>query len=751
MASNFAFLRKEEALAPVAAAMADAEKALEESPSMCAVRAAKALEAGIRWVFIHDAYPAIPRRESVSRLVRESTFLDILPPMLVPLLRYVMQLANMTAYRGETISRAGAVVALRVLHAYACWMDAAWAETPNSAAFREDLLPRTGRRRVSKEELLTAYRSAEDRVSLPTARRREQATVKMLTERRKSRKNGKGFRFDERLFKRVRERQLLVDGAQAGWVLGNGCFIDYEVSEIPGTQETVTVDSIFFGEDERPLAITELKESGQNLQAGMEKAEAQALLLEKKYVQKPFLFVLRESGYWFSDYSSANAFRPVHGCFSREGLQRRMKLRYTRNPSAHPNIRDDIAGRPYQMTAVWNICEAIRLGERQILAAMPPGSGKTHVAASAVEALRHQNVIGAALFLTDSDELAIQAKRKFRAMLPDWSLVHLTNAPKREEGDAAVVFSTYAQILDAIDDRRTESGARLFDPSHFDIIIIDDSHTSIYKNYIDVLRFFDAIWLGFSSLPPDAAGQTEIYELDGQWKPVFHYTTVRSIADGWTVGWKVIDAAPPGIMDNDVRYAEISEEKRTLLSLEYSDTDVPAIRALESPTVDAWLLDERSIRNMLSNLMERGERTADGELGKTIIFAKNSLHARTISCVFQRMHPDYEVNFMMPLDLQSHGLTDAIDTFAVADASPRVAVSAGVLDTGIDIPEIVNLVFFTKVHSLAKFRQMLGRGERLCPNLYGRGKDKTHCLVMDYGKNFDFFQIDFQHEYAEPV
>lgn len=745
LASNFDFLLQEDVFVPVADAMMDAERALEESPSMCAVCAAKALETGIRWVFVHDAQLAIPRRESVHRLMYESTFLACLPSALSPLLRYIIQLANMTAHRGDAISKTSAVLSLRALHAYACWMAETWGEASESTPFQEDVLPPAGKHKNTRAELLTVYCRKVDRRSLATARRRAKVDCQAMAERRRSRKNGKGFRFDARLFRRVRERQLVVDAAQAGWTLGKGCYIDYDVFGISNETGVLTPDCVFFGEDERVLAIAELKASVQNLQAGMEKACVQARLLEEKYSQKPFLFVLRESGYWFSDAGEEQAFRPVHGCFSQKGLQRRMNLFYARNPSAHPNIRDDIAGRPYQMTAVRNICEAIRLGERQLIAAMPPGAGKTHVAASVVEALCRQNVIGTVLFLTDRNALAVQAYRKFRTLLPDWSMVHLTDEADLKEATATLVFSTYAQMQEAIDNRRTEEGGRLFDPSHFDLIIIDESHTSIYKNYIDTLRFFDAIWLGFSSLPADAVGQREIYEIYGQRKPVFHYTTAQSVADGWTVGWQMIDAAPAQVMDNRIHYPDISEEKRELLSMEYSDVQVRALREFASEEVDAWLLFDANIEQMLRSLMEQGERASDGELGKTIIFAKNILHARAIACMFQRMYPAYEPDFLMTLDVYSHGIVDAIDAFASTDASPRIAVSVDVLDTGIDIPEIVNLVFYTKVHSLAKFRQMLGRGERLCPDFYGRGKDKTHCRVIDYGKNFDFFRMDFQH------
>lgn len=743
MASNFDFLLSEKIFASFAGLAVEAEEGLRRSPSVSAVLTSRALERAIRWVFIHDVEIALPYRESMPRLMHESTFLEILPRDYVPLIRYIVQLANLTAHREVPISQEGAALSLESLHYFLRWLSAAYGDGEKIAPFDASILPmQYGHINIDtlQEELLDIYqRPIDPGRSLFRGRRMVREEAKALTKKRKWRGKGAYVPLPSAFLDKVRWHYTLVDGAQAGWMLGQDVLPDFEIPDGRGGDK---VDFVLFGSNGAPAAIVERKVSLRDLYAGVRRAKEWADRLEKHYGQRPYIFTVREGGFWVVDEARDDELRPTAGLFSQKGIERRLALRREKMllQGKLPPIRHDIANRPYQMEAVQKAVSIIEKGGRNVLLSMPPATGKTNIAVSLMDALARRKEIGCALYLVDRDELAYQAMERTREFLPNVPMAHISEAiDSRAENHALAVFSTYAMILDAVGEHRTERGGRIFNPAHFDLIIIDESHPSIYMDYTDLLHFFDAPIIAFTSLPPQAMGEQYVYDFYERNEPTWSYTLQDAIREGYVATYERLDVAPPEIMDNKIRYENLSPSQRMLAEFEYSDSSSLSIRDIDVAQVNNWLFNEETISLMLEDLLDKARKDEKGRIAKTIIFAKNSLQARAILFIFQRLFPSYEEDFVEILDTRSERVREIVRRFRDPRLDPRVIVSVDVLDTGVDLPDVENLVFFRKVHSLSRFVEMLGRGMRKPQRT--DGQQKSSFLVIDYCKNFDFFSM----------
>ncbi len=740
MASNFDFLLAQKDYKAITKTAMEAEQCLKTSYPKCTILAERAVKLAVRWMFTHDAGLALPYREAIARLIHEPTLKKLRPEGLDDIVHYILQYGNVVAYRGMAVQREAAVLSLRGLHCSLSWLAACYEEDFSPRPFDEELLP-TGGKEENKEplKLLGLYKEPLEGGALLPRRKKNREKAELLAERREKNKNGSAVSVPADLLAECRGRYLMVDSAQAGWTLGVDCFMN-EAIEGAG-KKVLPVDLLFTDAEKKPLAVMAVRAAAHSVEDGTAQAKEWASLLEKKYGERPCIFLLREGRYWFLDERSGKL-RHIYGCFSRADFERRLDFCRLYDPEAHPDLSGDIVNRPYQREAVWHICEDVHKGVRRLLVSTPPGTGKTRMAAGAIEALLQQKAIGKVLYLADREELAHQAYDQFCALLPDVKLVDLLG-DVRDEVQADVVFATATIMMDAVNESRTEDGARLYDPAHFDLVVIDESHPSIYDDHLVLLSYFDAILLGFSSLAPAAPGEAEIYRFYGleQGKPTFVYSMEEARRDGWLVDFTLRDEAPEEIMDPRLHYADLTEEQRTIAEMEYSDAGAIASKDFDLPAVNNWLFSEEKIQAMLENLLAHGMKAKDGKLGKTIIFAKNSLQAKAIAFIFQRLHPEYGADFIRALDARTPDLAEAVQAFAEPDAQPTVAISVDVLDTGFDMPPVVNLVFFRKVHSLSKFSQMLGRGMRFCEGLGGEGKDKKEFLVIDYCRNFVFFNI----------
>jgi len=372
------------------------------------------------------------------------------------------------------------------------------------------------------------------------------------------------------------------------------------------------------------------------------------------------------------------------------------------------------------------------------LLVMATGSGKTRTVISLVDVLTRHEWVKNALFLADRTALVRQAKNNFNNLLPNLSLCNLLDS--KDSPESRMVFSTYPTMMNAIDETKAVNGGKLFTVGHFDLIIIDEAHRSVYKKYQAIFDYFDALLIGLTATPKDDIDKNtyHIFDLENN-VPTYAYELDEAISDGYLVPYNTVETELK-FLEEGIHYHELSDEDKEKYEETFAD-DLPDF--ISSDKLNTWLFNDDTIDKVLTLVMQKGIKVEGGDkLGKTIIFAKNHKHAEYIVERFDKLHPEYGGNFARVIDNQVNYAQDLIDKFSDKNKLPQIAVSVDMLDTGIDIPEIVNLVFFKKIRSKAKFWQMIGRGTRLCKDLFGPGIDKESFLIFDFCGNFEFFRVN---------
>lgn len=421
----------------------------------------------------------------------------------------------------------------------------------------------------------------------------------------------------------------------------------------------------------------------------------------------------------------------------------RLIFRRTHRKRLHlVQVNPSIVERSYQIEAIRRITETFDEKKgRKALLVMATGTGKTRTAIALVDLLMRANWVKRVLFLADRNALLTQALRAFKTYLPTVTPIDLTK-DKAVLG-ANVVLSTYPTMLNGINrnNGRTDETQRFLGPGHFDLVIVDEAHRSIYKKYRALFEYFDALLVGLTATPRVEVHRDtyRIFDLEPG-VPTFAYELDDAVKDGYLVPAKGVDV-PFKFLRTGVRYADLSPEEQEEYEEKFRDSDTGAIPdQVNASALNQWLFNISTVDRALELLMQRGLKVDGGDrLGKTIIFARNHNHAQFIVERFDKNYPHYKGKFAQVIDSHNSYAQNLLDDFSDANKEPTIAVSVDMLDTGVDVPEVVNLVFFKPVYSLVKFNQMIGRGTRLCPDLFGFGDDKREFLVFDLCGNFDFF------------
>jgi type I restriction enzyme R subunit len=504
-------------------------------------------------------------------------------------------------------------------------------------------------------------------------------------------------------------------------------------------------DYVLWGDNGLPLAVVEAKKASKSIHEGKHQAELYANCLEKMTGQRPVIFYSNgfETEIWDDTFYPP---RMVHGFYTKDELQTLVNRRKDRSdPRIYP-INNDITNRVYQKQAIKSVldkylkdsAQGIRGGSRKALVVMATGTGKTRTAISFVDVLFKSGWIKKVLFLADRNALVTQAKRNFNKLLPHLTSIDLTK--EKEDKDTRLVFSTYPTILNSIDGVHNGE-ERFYSVGHFDLIIADEAHRSVYQKYGAVFRYFDALMLGLTATPKDSADY-DTYRLfdEEQGIPTFDYELNEAVEEKYLVPFKAREINL-GFVNRGIHYDELTPEEQARYEETFRDEqgNVPGI--IDSSAINSWLFNEDTIEKVLNILMQDGVKVEGGDkVGKTIIFAKNHQHALFIEERFNKLYPHYGNKFLRVIDNYERYAQDLIDDFELIEKLPQIAVSVDMLDTGIDIPAIVNLVIFKPVYSKSKFWQMIGRGTRLCPDLIAPGIDKTHFNIFDFCGNFSFFK-----------
>lgn len=447
--------------------------------------------------------------------------------------------------------------------------------------------------------------------------------------------------------------------------------------------------------------------------------------------------------YFWDDQSSPQ--RKVSGIFSKDDLQKLMNRRTERKDLMTIPIDDRITDRYYQKEAIRAVCEQIGQGFRKHLLVMATGTGKTRTASSLTDVLSRGKYVTNILFLADRTALVKQAKDDFKNYLPDMSLCNLCS--NKDDRSARIVFSTYPTMLNAIDDMKAKDGQRMFTPAHFDLIIIDESHRSIFKKYRAIFEYFDAIMVGLTATPKTDVDRNtyDFFEME-HGVPTYAYDYETAVYQDHVLVPYYNYEVKTKFLEEGITYDDLSDEDKEWYEEDFiEDGLMPDF--IPSAQLNKFVFNETTVDTVLQDLMERGIRVAGGDrLGKTIIFAQNKRHAEFILERFNKLYPKYRGTFAQRVICDDTYAQTIIDDFKIPEKDPIIAVSVDMMDTGIDVPECVNLVFFKKVRSKTKFWQMIGRGTRLSKELTcidqidGEYTAKRRFLIFDYCGNFEYFR-----------
>lgn len=742
MCRNFDFLKNKKIFNSFSNACLEAEKSILVSPATTAILSRRALELAVKWIYAFDNDLVLPYQDNISSLIHDDSFKELINIDLFPMIKYVIKLGNVAVHTNATIKREEAILSLNNLFNFVSFLDYCYADEYTAGEFNEDLLDEGNSNRAKKEELQDLYDklSAKDK-KLEEVRKENTDLREELTLKRKSNAKNDSFSISEISEYETRKRYIDVELKLAGWSFDSDIIEEVEVSNMPNNAGIGYVDYVLYGDNGKPIAVVEAKRTSKDPKIGQQQAKLYADCLEQESGQRPVIFFTNgfDSFIW-DDYSGYSE-RRIFGFYKKEELQLLVDRRTSKISLKHIDIKDEISSRYYQKEAIINICEAMEKRQRKMLLVCATGTGKTRTAISIVDVLSRHNWVKNVLFLADRKALVKQAKNNFSKLLPNLTLCNLLDNRDNPE-TSRMVFSTYPTMMNAIDDTKSKDGKKLFTPGHFDLIIVDESHRSIYRKYRAIFEYFDASLVGLTATPKDEIDKNtySIFDLENG-VPTYAYEYEKAVEDGFLVDYSTIEVKSK-IMEDGIKYDELSEEEKEEFENTFDD-DENIDKEVSSSAVNQWLFNADTIDLVLNKLMVDGLRVEGREkLGKTIIFAKNSNHAKAIVDRFNKLYPEYSGNFAKVIDYSINYVDTLIDDFSNKDKMPQIAVSVDMLDTGIDIPEILNLVFFKKVRSKTKFCQMIGRGTRLCPDLLGVGEDKEEFLIFDFCNNFEFFRMN---------
>ncbi len=748
MATQFAFLHPE--FPAVFDAARRAEGMANADPRAAGFYARRTLELLVTWAYEHDATLHMPYRDDLSALIHEASFRDLAGRAVFQKCRIIKDLGNLAVHGARELSKDDAASAVRELFHVCYWFARTYArgEQPDAnLTFDPAQLPAPSgvpKQTVAKlQEMQDALAAEREKTFAALA---EKAGVdeelKRLRLEVAAAKKANEEQPDTHNYNEAQTRDLKIDLylREAGWPLDKPEDREFEVAGMPNEKGQGFVDYVLWGTDAKPLAIVEAKRTRRDARVGQHQAKLYADCLEAAYGQRPVIFYTNGYDHWIWNDSDSPP-RSIQGFYTRAELELVIQRRTSRKPLVGMKIDGEIVERYYQTRAIRRVSEAFEKDRaRQALLVMATGSGKTRTAIALVDVLMRANWAKRVLFLADRTALVKQAVNAFKRHLPDASPVNLVT----EKGAEGRVFvSTYPTMLGLIDEGKGTK--RSFGVGHFDLIIIDEAHRSIFMKYGAILEYFDCPIVGLTATPKEEIDRNtyELFNLENG-VPTDAYTLEEAVNDGFLVPAKSV-AVPLKLPAEGLTYDQLSEEDKERFELtdwkERAD-DVLEKGRVEAESVNKWFFNKNTVDKVLRHVMERGTKVEGGDLlGKTILFAKNHDHAMFIAERFNKHYPKYNGHFAQVIDFKTEYVQSRIDDFSDPKKLPQLAISVDMLDTGIDVPEVVNLVFFKQVRSKTKFWQMIGRGTRLCPGLFGPGQDKDSFTILDYCRNLEFFKV----------
>ncbi|MCU7805661.1 MAG: DEAD/DEAH box helicase family protein [Candidatus Thiodiazotropha sp. (ex Lucinoma borealis)] len=755
--SNFSFLAEHWAF--LLADAGQVESYALRDPRAAAIYARRTLELSLKWLFANDTALKAPYEKSLAAMIHEPTFAQNIKRGLFHDIKFIHRLGNLAVHGSQTISKEESLKATVALHSFLGWLARVY--TRGGAApgqFQitwlpkaEEHAPRLTAQQLDKiqEDLKAkdeAAAAAHEKLSKTEAQLAELKEQLVLLQQVKE-ENKQTIGSEE--YTEAQTRELIIDVMlrEAGWDPKAKGVEEYEVLDCMPTSSgslsgTGYVDYVLWGNDGKPLALVEAKKTRKDPKIGKRQAELYADCLEKHHGQRPIIYYSNGYTTWMWD-DTFYPPREVQGFATRDELQWRINQRGSRKDLSTLQPKKEITGRYYQMEAAARVMEEFGAKrKRKSLIVMATGTGKTRLSIALVDMLMRAGWARRVLFLADRIALVNQAKREFNRHLPHVSVASLLD---KTQEDARVVFSTYPTMLNCIDGTRKDV-TDTFSVAHFDLVIIDEAHRSVYQKYGAIFDYFDSLLLGLTATPRGEVDRNtyKLFELDNH-QPTYAYELEQAVDDGFLVPPRAI-SVPLKFQREGIKYHDLSPEEQEEYELQdqFYDPESGTLKEeIGASALNQWLFNTDTVNKVLMHLMENGIKVEGGDkLGKTIIFAKNTKHGDFIVQQFDKNYPHLAGKFCRKIDFSVKYAQSLIDEFSIKDKYPQVAVSVDMLDTGIDVPEVVNLVFFKLVRSKTKFWQMIGRGTRLCEDLFGLDDDKKEFVIFDYCQNLEFFDAN---------
>lgn len=728
--TNFDFL-KDTNFQSFAAVAIVAEKVFHIDFASSVINCRKAAEFAIKWMYSVDGDLIMPYQDNLVTLLNTDEFRKLIGIDLYRRLDFIRKLGNLAVHNNRNISREQAGLCLENLHVFFSFIAHCYAKQQTD-------IPKFDLKIASENTApVPAPSQLENVQTLTLLNQSLKAEIAELRKEREKSFVGIPINPTEATTRKAYIDVMLTDG---GWIRGKNWIDEYRIEEMPNASGYGFADYVLLGDNGVPLAVVEAKKTSVDVAVGRQQAKLYADWLEKKFRTRPIIFLTNgyDTRIWI-DQPNGYPERPVTSIYSKKDLEKEFHKLKHRSTLSHLQIHDDISGRYYQKEAIISIAEAFeKRNRRKALLVMATGSGKTRTVISLVDKLMERGWVQNFLFLADRTSLVTQAKRAFVNLLPDLSITNLceSDCDSRARG----VFSTYQTMINCIDTAEDEDGGKLFSCGHFDLIILDEAHRSIYNKYKDIFGYFDALLVGLTATPKNEIDKNtyEIFELESG-VPDYGYDLARAVEDKYLVNYRTIETKLK-FLDQGITYAELSEEEKAEYEKLFADETGNFPEKIENTALNNWIFNEDTIRQVLHILMTKGLKVEYGnKIGKTIIFAKSHDHAEAILKVWNKEYPHYPPHYCRIIDYNTNYAQSLIDDFSNPAKFPQIAISVDMLDTGIDVPEILNLVFFKKVMSKAKFWQMIGRGTRLCPGLIDE-EDKEEFYIFDFCGVFDFFR-----------
>lgn len=735
---NFDIIKDNPALVTLYEYCSKAEQFQLQAAEVSASYARKALEWMLSIIYHVNDYEK-PSTPSLFNMMNAQPFKDFMGPMggeLLDHLHAVRKIGNNASHPGHTITTGQSLFALVTIHTFVCSVLNQMGILEEIPKFDKSLIP-----------------GARQSTMIPVQPTTEEPPVVVPPSINKPIKPLTTASVDKVTISEEETRRIFIDMLlqEAGWqvlstkgaVAPLKACIEVEVHGMPSESKIGYADYVLFGANGNPLAVIEAKRTSVDKIKGRHQAELYADCLEKRYGIRPVVYL--SNGYTTSIIDGIYPERELMSFHTADELTRIIDRRSRKNILDF-KVNDEIANRYYQKEAIKSVCEHLNGKNRHALLVMATGTGKTRTAISLVDVLARNRWVKNVLFLADRTALVSQAKKNFAKLLPSMTYCVLSENGDNKDKDlnARIMFCTYQTMINYIDDKDKKFGI-----GRFDLIIIDEAHRSVFGKFGSIFKYFDSLLVGLTATPRQEVDRStyELFNLE-EGEPNYAYELSQAVMDGYLNDFKVVNRTTK-MLNRGIKYDDLSpEEKKELERVwEYENT-IAAMngqtpqgpRDIENNEIFKYIFNTDTIDKVLKDLMTNGLKVLDGErIGKTIIFAFNHQHAELIVKRFGVLYPQYGADFCQLIDNYVKYAHDLIEKFEQREQMPQIAVSVDMLDVGIDIPDILNLVFFKVVRSKIKFWQMVGRGTRLAEGVFGPGKNKEFFYIFDWCGNCEYF------------